>query len=182
MSTLAETRTALPAGTWKVDPTHSQIEFAVEYMVGVFRGSFADVAAGLVANETDARLTGSARVDSIQVKDENLNAHLLSPEFFDAERHPELTFMSTEILRDGEHVTVAGDLTLKGVTHPVELTGTITDPIVDPYGRRRIGLDVATTVDRRTFGLEWNIPLPSGEPALANQVELRAELFFIEAA
>ncbi len=78
-------------------------------------------------------------------------------------------------------MTIDGELTIKGHTEPVELTGTITDPIEDPYGRTRIGLTIATTVDRTTFGLDWNVPLPNGEPALANDVTLTAELYLAKA-
>src|ERR671939_1836711 len=91
--TTAQIRQALPTGTWHIDPVHSSIGFEVAYMGGAFRGQFREVDATL----DDARLTGSAKVASVDVKDENLAAHLQSPEFFDVERHPELRFESREI-------------------------------------------------------------------------------------
>jgi len=182
MTSTTETRQALPTGTWELDPVHSTIGFEVAYLVGVFRGQFRDVDAKLVADGDGASLTGSARVASVEVKDENLVTHLQSPDFFDAERHPELTFESTDIDRFGETVTVRGEITIKGVTKPVELTGTIADPITDAYGRDRIGLRLETTVDRTDFGINWNLPLPSGEPALADDVKLEAELYFVREA
>jgi polyisoprenoid-binding protein YceI len=115
------------------------------------------------------------------VQDENLEAHLQTPDFFDAERTPELAFAADEIVRDGENVTVRGELTIRGVEQPIELHGTIVDPITDPYGRERIGLKLEGTVDRTSFGLNWNNPLPTGEPALANDVSLSAELYFVKA-
>ena len=178
MAVLTESRTALPAGTWALDPVHSTIGFELPYMAGTFRGQFADVEAKL----TETALTGVARVASVEVKDENLSAHLQSPEFFDVERHPELSFASRELERTGDDLVVRGDLTIRGITKPVELTGTVAGPVTDAYGRERINLDVSTTVDRTEFGLNWNMPLPNGEPALANEVKLVAELYFVQEA
>jgi polyisoprenoid-binding protein YceI len=176
MST-TEIRQALPTGTWHLDPVHSSIGFEVAYMGGAFRGQFREVDATL----DDARLTGSAQVASVDVKDENLSAHLQSPEFFDVERYPELRFASTEIA-GGEELAIRGEITIKGVTQPVELTGRATEPLTDAYGRERFGLTLTTTLDRTAFGLNWNLPLPSGEPALSNEVTLVAELFFVQEA
>jgi polyisoprenoid-binding protein YceI len=181
VSATTQIRHALPTGTWKLDPVHSSIGFEIEYMVGAFRGQFRDVDATLAVDDEGARLTGTAKVASVDVKDENLGAHLQSPEFFDAERYPELRFDSTDVT-GGEELTVRGEITIKGVTQPVELTGRATAPITDAYGRERIGLTVSTALDRTAFGLSWNLPLPSGEPALANEVTLVAELYFVKEA
>jgi polyisoprenoid-binding protein YceI len=118
----------------------------------------------------------------VKVQDENLSTHLLSPEFFDADRAPKITFSASDIARDGDAVTVNGELTIKGTTQQVTLTGTITDPIQDAYGNDRIGLTLETIVDRTSFGLKWNLPLPNGKPALANDVELTAELYLVKEA
>jgi polyisoprenoid-binding protein YceI len=175
--TTTEIRQALPTGTWHLDPVHSSIGFEVAYMGGAFRGQFREVDATLA----DARLTGTAKVASVDVKDENLAAHLQSPEFFDVERHPELRFDSTDV-EGGDELTVRGEITIKGVTQPVELTGRATEPLIDAYGRERFGLTLQTRLDRTAFGLDWNLPLPSGEPALSNEVTLVAELFFVKEA
>ncbi|HWY90982.1 MAG TPA: YceI family protein [Solirubrobacteraceae bacterium] len=163
---------ALPAGTWSVDKVHSSIGFAVDYMAGTFHGTFGDFDAAV----TDGVLTGSARVASVQVPDENLAAHLQSPDFFDAQAHPELTFTSKAINRDRDRITIAGEITIKGHTEAAEITGEISDPIADPYGGERFGLTLRTVVDRAKFGVSWNNPLPSGEPALAGEVTITAEL------
>ena len=182
MSTITATETRLPTGTWNVDPVHSQVGFAVDYMVGTFRGSFSPVEATLVVNEDGvAELKGSAQASSIKVQDSNLSTHLLSPDFFDAERTPGIAFSATDIRRSGDEITVGGELTIKGVTQPVTLNGTITDSIEDAYGNDRIGLSLQTTVDRTAFGLNWNLPLPNGKPALANDVALTAELYLVKA-
>jgi polyisoprenoid-binding protein YceI len=115
------------------------------------------------------------------VKDENLSAHLQSPDFFDAERHPELRFTAEDIHLEGDgKISVDGELTIKGATRPVHVTGTVTAPIVDAYGNDRIGVNLRTAVDRTEFGVDWNQPLPSGEPALANDVTILAELQFVK--
>ena len=162
----------LPTGTWHVDKVHSSIGFAVDYMAGTFHGTFSDFEA-VVA---DGALNGAAKVASVQVKDENLAAHLQSPDFFDAQAHAELTFTSKAISRDGDRVTIDGEITIKGHTETTAITGRISDPIADPYGGERFGLTLQTVVDRDTFGVSWNNPLPSGEPALSNDVRITAEL------
>lgn len=182
MSITTDTRQALPLGTWELDPVHSSIGFEVDYLAGAFRGQFREVAAKLDAEGGTPVLTGSAKVASVDVKDENLAAHLQSPDFFDAERHPELSFESSGIDRTGEQVTVRGGITIKGVERPVELTGTIAEPITDPYGRERVALKLETTVDRTDFGVNWNVPLPDGKPALADEVRLAAELYLVREA
>jgi polyisoprenoid-binding protein YceI len=163
---------AVPAGTWAVDKVHSDVGFAVDYMAGTFTGSFSD----FDATVTDGVLKGSAKVASVQVKDPNLEAHLQAPDFFDGERYPELTFDSKEIERNGDELKVDGEITIKGHTEPVEIKGVVSDPIADPYGGERFGLKLEAKVDRTKFGVSWNNPLPSGEPALSNEVTIIAEL------
>ena len=178
MSTI-EISQAVPTGTWVADPVHSSIGFSVRHMgVNPFRGGFETFEAELV----DGKLVGSARVETIETDDENLTGHLLSPEFFDAERHPLLRFESNRIRRDGDEMTVDGVLTLRGESRPVELRGTITGPVDDPYGGTRVGLELETTVDRTEFGLDWNAELPSGGQVLANEVKLTAGLELVQRA
>jgi polyisoprenoid-binding protein YceI len=182
MSTLESTSAGtIPAGTWQLDPVHSQVGFAVKYMVGTFRGSFSPVAATLsVGADGSAALEGSARADSVKVQEPNLIAHLLSPDFFDAERAPELRFRSTSVRVAGDEITVDGELEIKGINRPVTLAGTVTEPITDPYGRERIGVALDGAIDRTDFGITWNNPLPSGRSALANEVALSAELYLVK--
>ena len=177
----ATTETIAPAGTWQLDPVHSSVAFEVDYLAGTFKGDFREVAATLDVDGNTARLEGVAQVASIDVKDENLAAHLQSPDFFDVERNPELRFAAEDIALDGESVTISGEITIKGVTKPAAIAGTVVPPLTDPYGNERIGLKVATTVDRTDFGVSWNTPLPSGDPALANDVTIVGDLHFVQA-
>ena len=121
---------ALPSGTWTVDKIHSSVGFSIDYMAGTFHGTFGDFDATL----TDGALKGSAKVVSVEVKDPNLEAQLQGPEFFDAELTPDLGFASRAIEREGDQVRIDGEITIKGHTEPVEITGSISDPIADPYG------------------------------------------------
>jgi polyisoprenoid-binding protein YceI len=162
----------VPAGTWTVDKVHSDVGFAVDYLAGTFTGSFSD----FDAEARDGVVRGTAKVASVQVKDPNLVAHLQAPDFFDAERHPEITFASKDIRRDGDRLSIDGEITIKGHTEPVQIIGVISDPINDPYGGERFGLKLEAKVDRTKFGVNWNNPLPSGDPALADEVTLIAEL------
>jgi polyisoprenoid-binding protein YceI len=166
------TEQALPTGTWRSDQVHSTVGFAVPYLAGTFQGTFSDFEGSLV----DGTLRGTAKVASVVVKDPNLEAHLQSPDFFDAERHPDLTFEASDVRRNGDDLTISGELTIKGHTEPVEIKGHITDPFADPFGGERLGLQLETVIDRTKFGLRWNNPLPSGDKALADEVTILVDL------
>jgi polyisoprenoid-binding protein YceI len=169
---------AIPTGTWSLDTVHSSIGFAVQYAgVGTFRGTFDEFDATLV----DGRLEGLAKVATVRVDDPNLAGHLQSPDFFDAEQYPELRFVSTSIDRDGDRVSIPGDLTLRGITHPVEITGTVTGPLENAYGQQRIGFDLETTVNRHDYGIAWNMELPGGGQALGDDVVITANLALVQA-
>jgi polyisoprenoid-binding protein YceI len=152
------TEQAIPAGTWALDKVHSTVGYSVRHSgLSLFKGGLTEFDASLV----DGVLRGSANVASITVQDENLGGHLLSPDFFDAERFPQVTFTSTSVARDGDTVTVDGELEIRGNTRPVTLTGTIAGPVGD-----KIGLHLETTIDRTAFGMNWQMQLPSGVGAI----------------
>jgi polyisoprenoid-binding protein YceI len=170
MSTIEQQAT----GTFAADPVHSHVGFEVPYAVATFSGEVTDFTVTLV----DGHLAGSAKIESIQLKDENLQAHVLSPEFFDAERHPVLTF-SGDLAREGDRATIDGEITMKGITRPTKLEGRIVGPTVDHFGATRIGLKLKTVVDRTAFDMKWNMPLPNGDPALGTEVTLKADLTLV---
>ena len=183
MPVVESTKSFAPAGTWAADPVHSHVTFEVTYSgVNTFRGSFTDFQAALAGGES-AALEGSAKVASVDVKDEQLNGHLQTPDFFDAERHSEISFRATELRRlDDDRVEGSGELTIKGVTQPIELTGKIAAaPATDPFGRERLGLKLETAIDRTQYGVSWNAPNQSGGDYLGNDVKLIAELAFVKA-
>jgi polyisoprenoid-binding protein YceI len=165
--------------TYNADPVHSSLGFAVAYQgVSVFRGTLTEVDAKLA----DGRLEGTAPVESISITTpEMFRAHVLSAEFFDAEAHPEVRFSSTalDVQEDGR-ARVSGDLTIKGITHPVHAAGTWTAPATDAFGNARANLALEAVIDRTQWGIDWNAPLPSGGNALGNEVTLSILLSLVE--
>jgi polyisoprenoid-binding protein YceI len=181
MSTAVDAPTALPTGTWVIDPVHSQVSFAVDYHVGTFRGSFSPVTAKLeTTDDGQTTLTGSVPVSGVAVQNDQLAGHLQSPDFFDAERAPEVAFTSTSVSTNGDAIEVTGDLTLKGTTLPITVTGTV-GPQKEYMEKPYFGLKLEAKLDRTAYGMNWQNPLPNGEPALANEVTVTAELFFTQA-
>jgi len=168
MSTITTQKIA-PAGSWSADPVHSHVSFEIAYAgTSTFRGGFHDYSATL----RDGVLEGSAKVASVDVKDEQLNGHLQTPDFFDAERFPEISFRTTDL----EH----GELTIKGVTRPVEISASVSEPNTDPFGRERVGITLEATIDRNEFGVSWNAPNQGGGDYLGAEVTIRAELALVK--
>jgi len=171
----------IPTGTYAVDSVHSTIDFAVRHAgVSTFRGRFSDYEARLTGGE-NPRLSGSVDVNSIEIGEEQLKGHLLSPEFFDAVKFPRLGFESSEIdVADDGEVSVRGTLEIGGQSREVEASGHFAQ--VDSYldGKARVGLSLATKVDRRDFGLDWQAELPSGGQALDWTVEIAVELSLVK--
>jgi polyisoprenoid-binding protein YceI len=179
---IPQSATGLPVGTWKLDPTHSSAAFAVKHMaVATFRGRFERFDATLTVDQDTARLVGTVDAASLAVKDENLQGHLASPDFFDVERYPEITFRADSLRRAGDELIVAGELTIKGNTRPVESRGTVDGPAVTLGDVTKLGITLETIIDRTQFGLNWNAPLPKGGFALANEVTLTVELELAQA-
>jgi len=168
---------AVPAGTYRSDPIHSSVGFAISHNgVSTFRSGFATYEARLDGGETP-RLQGTVEVESIQVDDEQLKGHLLSPEFFDAERHPQLRFRSTllDIGEDGS-LSVDGVLEAKGQSREVRARGRLALLGADLAGKARVGLSLGAAVDRRDLGLDWQAELPGGGEVLDYEVGIAVEL------
>ena len=178
--TTAQTESTIPTGIWRSDPVHSHAGFSITHAVGTFRGHFDEFNASLSNENGEARLVGSAPVSSVKVSDENLYAHLLSPEFFDAERNPEITFESPRISVQGDEIELAGELTMKGVTKPVVAKGEIRGPAEGPGGGERLGIDLETEVNRYDYGMEWQMELPGGGKTLGDEVTLEVHLELVK--
>lgn len=170
--------TELPSGAWTLDAVHSVANFSVRhFMVGTFRGEFDEVEATF----ENGKLVGRVKVASLAIKDERLKGHLLSPDFFDAERYPEIVYESSALeLRDGQ-LSSEGTLTIKGQSVPVTATGRFAGPVVGLGDLPKIGIDLETTLDRDAVGLTWNAPLPKGGVVLGQDVTVSVTLEFAEA-
>ena len=167
----------VPAGAWTVDPVHSSIAFAITHNgVSTFRSGFETYEAKLSGGE-QPQLEGSVEVASIAIDEEQLKGHLLSPEFFDAERHPQLRFSSTELSvgEDGA-ARLLGELEIRGEKREVEASGKFGQIGASLDDKPRVGLSFEATVDRRSFGLDWNVELPSGGEILDYAVTIAVEL------
>jgi polyisoprenoid-binding protein YceI len=174
VSTTTITTDLIPTGTYQVDPKHSNVGFAVRHMgIATVRGTFRTFEGSLDATGDAPVLQGWVDVASIDSGDEQRDGHLISPEFFDVERHPKITFDSTatESTPDGG-LRLSGEITIKGVTKPIELTGTVAENGEDPWGHQRVGLELEGVIDRRDFDLKWNQTLPNGNLLVSNEVKL----------
>lgn len=168
----------LPAGTFTIDPTHSRIGFSVRHaMVAKVRGSFNEFAGSGVVKDGAAELQIEMTASSIDTNNTDRDAHLNSPDFFDAANFPKLTFASTSIKDAGtDKVIVAGNLTIKDVTKPISIEFEFTGTATDPYGNARFGFEGATEINRKDFGLTWNAALEAGGLLVSENVKLEIEI------
>ncbi len=165
--------TVIPAGTWTVDPAHTTLEFAVKHLGFATIKGRALVTDGVV---DAAGIRATVDANSLTTLEPDRDRHLRTPDFFDADRYPRLTFESTRIVPDHGRLAVEGRLTIRGVTQPVTLSGTVTGAGTDPWGGERIGLDLETVIDRRDFGVSWNETLPGGNVLVGNAVRITASV------
>jgi polyisoprenoid-binding protein YceI len=176
----------VPAGTWTVDPVHSSAAFEVKHMmISTVRGQFREFGGTLEAAEDDpsnSHVEGWARVASIDTGNPDRDAHLLAPDFFDAERYPEIRFTSTRIRHvEGGSYRVAGDLTIKDVTREVEMDAHVEGAGEDPWGNERVGIRVRGVIDRTDFGLTWQQRLAQGGMLIGEQVSVLIDVSAVRA-
>jgi polyisoprenoid-binding protein YceI len=160
------TATAITAGTWALDPSHTEIGFTVRHLVSKVRGKFETFEGTIVSAEDPTASTVSVSVDlsSINTGTADRDAHLRSGDFFSVDEYPSMTFVSTGITHKGDNeFVVAGDLTIKGVTKPVELAAEFLGEGNDPWGGTRVGVEASTTISRKEFGIDFNIPVEGAD-------------------
>ncbi|GAA0956769.1 YceI family protein [Frigoribacterium faeni] len=176
----------IPAGTWNLDPTHSEVSFSVRHLaISKVKGSFESFDASLVTAEdhTASKVTASIDVASVNTNQKDRDGHLQSGDFFLAGEHPKMTFVSTSIEEKGDDAfLVHGDLTLRGVTKPVTLKSEFGGLVVDGYGQTKLGFSATTKIDRTEFGVTWNAALEAGGFTLGNDVTVTLEIQFTLAA
>lgn len=175
----ASAQTAAPAtrdtAAWNIDRSHSELTFSIRHLVSRVRGQF-NRWTGTVTGDLDNWEAASVLVTidgtSIDTNNENRDADLRGPEFFDVANHPNVTFRSTRIERNGERVRLTGDLTIRGITRPVVLEGTFMGTTRDQRGRTRAGFEVSGTINRKDYGIVWNRAVEAGGLVLADEVRI----------
>ena len=183
MTIVADTPvTVIPSGTWSIDPVWSALEFEVKKIGLVAIKGRALGFSGTIRGGAEASIEGLVDTRTITTFDETRDGHLQSPDFFDSERFPELRFGSTAVALRGDELVVEGDLTIKGITRPVELTGDYLGEAIEVGGTNRIAVELSGTVDRTEFDLVWNAPVPGGNLMLPNDVSLHATFAAVRAA
>jgi polyisoprenoid-binding protein YceI len=175
----------VPAGTWKVDPSHSSVGFAVKHMmIATVRGQFGEFEGTIEAAEdiSDSRVHGSVNVASIDTGNADRDGHLRSADFFDVEHYPQATFESTRIEPlGGSDYRMTGNLTIKGVTKEVQMNATVQGAGVDPWGNERVGVEVRGKVNRTEFGLRWQQMLESGGFLVGENVDIMIDASAVRA-
>ena len=177
------TATEVFSANYRADADHSWFEASIEHMVGPFKARFVDVEATLSVAPDGLELEGRAAVESISITNPpELREHVVNgDDFFDASRYPAIRFTSTAIeLLEGDQISVDGELTIKDATKPITARGTYRKPLADPFGRTRSSIDLSTTIDRREFGLAWQLARPDGGDALGWDVKIEVHLELVQ--
>jgi polyisoprenoid-binding protein YceI len=171
---------------WALDPAHSELQFKIRHlMITTVTGHFVKFNVTAETEGTDftqAKIQASAEIESISTNSPDRDAHLKSPDFFDVATYPQLTFVSTGIEKDGDDFIINGDLTMHGVTKPVELKVEFGGVVVDPYGQTKAGFTVTSKLNRKEYGLTWGAVTEAGSVVLSDEVKLNAEIQLIQQA
>jgi len=175
----------LTPGVWNLDMSHSEIGFTVRHAgISKVRGRFTDASAEARVGDSlaDASLHATVKTTSFESGDANRDGHVKGPDFFDVEEFPEMTFRATSVEGDGEDYTLTGDLTIRGITKPVELEVEFTGVAVDPFGATRAGFSAETDISRKEFGLTWNAALEAGGLLVSDKVKINVEAALVKQA
>jgi len=163
--------TAVPTGTWTIDPGHSEVGFVARHLMTKVRGVFESFEGTIVTGENPSA-TASIDPNSINTRNADRDAHLRSGDFFDVEKSGPIGFTSTKVEEGGKGLLLSGDLTIKGITRPVTLDVEVLGVQSDPWGGTRVGFEGSVTVLRKDWGIDWNVPLDGGRFLVGDKVEL----------
>ena len=169
------TATAVSTGTWAIDPTHTEIGFSVRHLVSKVRGKFEAFEGTIVTNDdvTASSVNVTVDLNSINTGTTDRDNHLRSADFFEVETHPKMTFVSTDIVQKNDtEFVVRGELTIKGVSKPVELETEFLGEGGDPWGGTRVGIEATTEISRKEFGIDFNIPLEGGKVMVGDRISI----------
>jgi len=171
---------------WKLDPTHTIVEFSAKHlMISTVKGRITDIEGTIYADENDPENSSvdvTLKAASIDTRTEQRDNHLRSADFLDVEKFPAITFKSTRIEGSRNEFNLTGDLTIRGVTRPITLDATFEGETKDPWGGERIGFSATGKIDRRDFGLTWNLLLESGGITVGNDIKISIELEAVKVA
>ena len=180
------TTTQLTAGTYVIDASHTEVGFVARHaMVTKVRGQFRDVEGTITVGDSleSSSATATMKVSSVDTGSADRDGHLVSADFFDAENHPEITFVSTGVSNvDGNEFDLNGNLTILGVTKPVTLKAEYEGTAQDPFGNVRAGFSASTVVEREDWGLSWNATLETGGVLVSKKITLNLEVSAIKQA
>lgn len=171
MSIEALQGTSVPTGTWNIDPSHSDVGFTARHLMSKVRGRFEKFEGRVVTGDAPSA-TATIHLDSINTNDETRDGHLRSADFFDAENSGPMTFTSTRVEGNGKGLLVTGDLALKGVTKPVTLDVELFGVETDPWGGTRIGFEATTTISRKEWGIDFNVPMDGGRLLVGDKIDI----------
>ncbi|MGD9526786.1 YceI family protein [Pseudonocardia sp.] len=178
----APTHTSIPgyvAGTWDIDPVHSDVSFTVRHMmVSKVRGRFTQVSGEIVTGDdiTGSVVTASVDAASIDTGTSQRDEHIRSADFFDVANHPTWTFRSTAVRADGDDYALDGELTIKGVTRPVTFALEVNGISPDPFGGTRAGFSASTSINRSDFGVDIKMPMDGGGVVVGEKVQITLEI------
>ena len=164
-------QTNIPAGTWSIDPSHSEVGFTARHLMSKVRGRFEKFEGQIVTGDAP-RATATIDLQSINTHEENRDNHLRSADFFDVENHGAMTFTATDVAGGGKGLLVTGDLAIKGVTKPVTLDVEVLGSEGDPWGGTRVGFEGTATISRKDFGIDFNIPLDGGRLMIGDKIDI----------
>ena len=184
----ATTQTAPAAGTktaWKLDPAHTTVEFSAKHlMISTVKGRITDIEGTIYTNENDPKsssVEATLKTASIDTRTDQRDQHLRSADFLHVEQYPEIKFRSTRIEGDKQEFKLTGDLTIRDVTRPITLDVTFEGQTKDPWGGERVGFSASGKIDRREFGLTWNLLLETGGLTVGNEVKINIEVEAVRA-
>jgi polyisoprenoid-binding protein YceI len=180
---IATVAPGLTAGTWNIDPAHSEVTFVIRHLMTKVRGSFTDFSGSIEIAEDLASSTATAEIKmaSIDTRNADRDAHVRSADVLDIENHPTMTFKTTGLRSEGGDHYLDGDLTIRGVTRPVSLEVEFNGVGDDPWGGFRAGFSASTTINRKDWGIEFNVPLAGDKALLGDKVDLQLEIQAVRA-
>lgn len=182
---MSTTTTALAAGTYTIDASHSTIGFVARHaMVTKVRGSFTDFEGAAVVGDDLSRSTAQVTIQaaSITTNNEQRDGHLLSNDFLDVEGFPTITFTATKVEPQGDVLRTTGDLTIKGTTQPITIDFEITGSATDPFGNERVGFEGSVVINRKDYGVTWNAALEAGGVLVSDKITLEFDISAIKSA